>query len=67
MKLYVSAAASLSRHPSAANYPTVELVALKDLSRELADLFGLALLIPFESQTYKTAGYLTAAQFVDVS
>jgi hypothetical protein len=42
-KLYVSAAASLSRHPSAANYLTVELAALKELSQELAELFGLSL------------------------
>jgi len=36
-------AASLSRHPSVANYPTVELAVLKELSQELAELFGLTL------------------------
>jgi hypothetical protein len=30
-------------HPSAANYPTVELAVLKELSQELAELFGLTL------------------------
>ena len=45
-KLYVSAAAFLSRHPSVANYLTGELLALKELSRELAELFGLALPAP---------------------
>ena len=39
----ISAAAFLSRHPSAANYLTVELAALKELSQELAKLFGLTL------------------------
>ena len=42
-KLYVSAAAFLSRHPSAANYLTVELTVLKEMSQALADLFGLTL------------------------
>jgi hypothetical protein len=32
-----------SRHPSAANYPTVELAVLKEMSQELAELFGLTL------------------------
>ena len=56
-KLYVSAAASLSRHPRVANYLTVELAALKELSRELADLFGLTLPLLFERQARKTFGY----------
>jgi hypothetical protein len=34
---------SLSHHPSAANYLSVELAALKELSQELAELFGLTL------------------------
>jgi len=42
-KLYVSAAASLSPHPKVANYLTVELTVLKELSQELAKLFGLTL------------------------
>jgi hypothetical protein len=40
-KLYVSAAAFLSRHPSVANYLTVDLTILKAMSEELAALFGL--------------------------
>jgi hypothetical protein len=32
-----------SRHPSVANYSTVELQVLKELSQELAYLFGLTL------------------------
>jgi hypothetical protein len=40
-KLYVSAAAFLSRHPSVANYFTVELAVLKEITQALAELFGL--------------------------
>ncbi|HKF35629.1 MAG TPA: hypothetical protein VKB35_01915 [Ktedonobacteraceae bacterium] len=61
-KLYVSAAAFLSRHPSAANYFTVDLAGLKVMARELAELFGLTLPIPFEGQAHKTAGYQLAAE-----
>jgi hypothetical protein len=42
-KLYVSAAAYVSHHPTGANYLTVDLAVLKELSQELADLFGLTL------------------------
>jgi hypothetical protein len=56
-KLYVSAAAFLSRHPSVANYPTVDLVVLKEMAQELADLFGLTLSISCKKQTQKTTGY----------
>ena len=42
-KLYVSAAACGSRHPSGANYLTVELTELKEMAQALADLFGLTL------------------------
>jgi hypothetical protein len=45
-KLYISAAACESPHQSFSNYLTVELLALKELSRELAELFGLALPAP---------------------
>jgi hypothetical protein len=38
--LYVSVAASLSPHPSVANYPTVELNVFKEMAQALADLFG---------------------------
>jgi hypothetical protein len=34
---------SLSRHPSGANYLTVELTELKEMAQALADLFGLTL------------------------
>jgi hypothetical protein len=61
-KLYVSAAACESRHPSVMKYPTVELTVLKDLSQELADLFDLTLPIPFERQAHKTAVYQLAAE-----
>jgi hypothetical protein len=37
----VSAAAFLSRHQSVANYLTVELAVLKEMTRQLAELFGL--------------------------
>ena len=42
-KLYVSAVPSLSAHQSFSNYPTVGLAILKELSQELAKLFGLTL------------------------
>jgi hypothetical protein len=54
-RLYVSAAAYESRHPTVANYPTVELATLKDLSQELADLFGLTLPVPFKEQAHRMA------------
>ena len=34
---------SLSRHPAVANYLTVELAALKAMTQDLAELFGLTL------------------------
>ena len=55
-KLYVSAAAFLSRHPSVANYFTVELTVLKAITLELADLFGLTLLVSWKKQAHTTAG-----------
>jgi hypothetical protein len=41
--LYVSAPVYESRHQSVANYFTVELTVLKEMSQALADLFGLRL------------------------
>ena len=35
--------AFLCRHPSVANYLTVELTELKEMAQALADLFGLTL------------------------
>lgn len=45
-------AASLSPHPKVANYLTVELAVLKELSQELADLFGLTLPISCKKQAH---------------
>ena len=56
-KLYVSAPASLSPHPTVANYFTVDLAVLKELSQELADLFGLTLPIPWKKLAYKATRY----------
>ncbi len=42
-KLHLSAAAYESNHPSAANYLTVELAVLKEMTQALAGLFGLTL------------------------
>jgi len=44
-KLYVSAAACESPHPTVANYFTVELTVLKEMTQALADLIGLKLSI----------------------
>jgi hypothetical protein len=41
--LDVSAAACVFHHPTVANYFTVELIILKEMSEALADLFGLTL------------------------
>jgi hypothetical protein len=56
-KLYVSAAAFLSRHQSVANYFSVDLAGLKVMARELAELFGLALPVTWKKQAHQTAGY----------
>ena len=48
------------RHPTVANYFTVDLAVLKELSQELAELFGLTL--PFLEKnaiSCKTATYST--------
>jgi hypothetical protein len=42
-KLHLTSEPSLSPHQSVANYFTVELTVLKELSQELAELFGLKL------------------------
>lgn len=52
-KLYVSAAACVSRHPKGANYPTVDLAVLKEMTQALADLFGLTLPESFKRQAHK--------------
>jgi len=50
-------AASLSRHPTVANYFTVDLAVLKEMAQELAELFNLTLPVLFKRQAHKTAGY----------
>lgn len=50
-KLYVSAAPSLSPHPSVSNYLTVDLAVLKELSQEFARLFNLTLPVAIKQQT----------------
>jgi hypothetical protein len=52
----VSAPAYESRYPTVANYFTVELAVLKELSQELADLFGLALPVSLKKQAHQIAG-----------
>lgn len=49
-KLYVSATASLSHRQSFSNYPTVDLSTLKEMTQELAALFGIALPISGKGQ-----------------
>ncbi len=41
--LDVNAAACVSPHPKGANYSTVELTLLKEMSQALADLFNITL------------------------
>jgi len=48
-------AACESRHPSVANYLTVELAALKEVSQELAELFGLSLPVSWKKQANQVA------------
>ncbi len=42
-EISLSAAACESHHPTVVNYFTVELVVLKEMAQELADLFRLTL------------------------
>jgi hypothetical protein len=46
--LDVNAVACVLRRPSAAHYLTVELAALKEMTRELASLFGLTLPVSYK-------------------
>jgi hypothetical protein len=55
-KPYVSAAASLSPHQSVSNYFTVELTELKEVTRVLADLFGLRIPVTGKKQAHQTVG-----------
>jgi len=51
----VSAVAFLSRHPTVANYFTVELTILKEMFQTLADLFGLRLPVSCKKQANQVA------------
>jgi len=55
-KPYVSAAASLSRRQSVATYFTVELTELQEVTRVLADLFGLRIPVTGKKQAHQTVG-----------
>jgi hypothetical protein len=48
----VTSAAFLSRHPSVANYFTVELAVLKEMTQELAELFCLTIPVSWKKQTH---------------
>lgn len=48
----LSMAPSLYRHPTGANYFTVDLTVLQAMTQELADLFRLTLPIPFKKQAH---------------
>jgi hypothetical protein len=49
-KLYVSVFPCGAPHPTVANYFTVDLPVLKELSQELAELFGLSLPVSCKKQ-----------------
>jgi hypothetical protein len=53
--LYLSEGSCESHHPTGANYFSVELTVLKELSQELADLFGLRLPVSWQQQAHATA------------
>jgi hypothetical protein len=54
-KLYVSEVPYVSRHPTVANYFTVDLAVIKELSQELARLFGLTLPVSSRKMTHAMA------------
>jgi hypothetical protein len=54
-KPYVSAAAYESRHPTGANYFTVELTVLNEMTQALADLLGLTLPVSLKKQAHQVA------------
>ena len=53
----ITSAPYVSRHPTVANYFTVDLAVLKEMAQELAELFNLTLPVLFKRQAHKTAGY----------
>ena len=55
-KLYVSAAAFLSPHRNVANYFTVDLAVLKEMTQELAELFCVTLPVLLNKQPHIRAG-----------
>jgi hypothetical protein len=54
---YVNGLAYVSHHPSVANYFTVELTVLKEVTQELADLFRLTLPVSRKKQARQMVGY----------
>ncbi len=55
-KLYVSAAAFLSRHRTVTYGATVNLTRLREITQDLAELFGLTLPSRFTQQIHKKTG-----------
>jgi len=53
----VNAVAYGSLHPSDANYPTVELAALREVTRQLADLLGLTMPASCGKQALQRTGH----------
>ncbi|HEY6411852.1 MAG TPA: hypothetical protein VIY29_30705, partial [Ktedonobacteraceae bacterium] len=51
-KLDLSAVAYELPHPNVAKYFTIDLVGLKAITQELADLFGLALPLPLKEHVH---------------
>ena len=51
-KPYINAVAYELPHPKDANYLTVELTVLKEMSQELAELFGLRLPVSCKKQAH---------------
>ncbi len=65
--LDVSAPAYVSRHPTVANYFTIDLTGLKAMTQELADLFGLTLPDSFKRQAHIRTGIgpLLSVEYAD--
>jgi len=51
----ITSAPYVSPHPSAANYLTVELAVLKEMTWQLAGLLKLTLPVPFKEQAHRMA------------
>ncbi len=55
--LFIISAACVGPHPTGANYFTVELTVLQEMSQALADLFGLKLPVSGKKQAHRTPRY----------